>query len=202
MNTSQKVLKRSRTIERQVFEVFGNFYRHVNVSKLVAALNERLRHHAIRFRQQKTKGLGPYAALTGVCEYDNYSRKSEIVISICYEEPTLGLDFWNEDLPLEIVAVIVHELTHREQQKKRAGRAMVLRKLDGEYLALPDEVDAYANDIAYYLHRKGLTTCNYEKANLPILTLYRQTLNGQEPLKRLHKKVYSNLLYLECRNTK
>lgn len=191
MNIARKVLRRSKTLDRQVKEVFNSFYRRVNVTKLVAALNERLRHHAVRFCQRKVSDLGPCIALTGYCDTDD--RRSEIVVSICYSDPTIDLLDENPYLALEIVAVMVHELTHREQQKKRPGIAFSDFSHDAEYLALPDEIDAFANDFAYFMNARKLTLNKFQNVHIDA---YRTELAGTKALNRLYKKIYKNLDYL------
>jgi hypothetical protein len=193
---SQRVLKRSKTLERQVSRVLDVIPARTRIHKIVAALNGRLRHLAVRFRQQKEPSLGTSLALTGYCDYDFETRRSEIVVSLCYSDPLVDLVNDNKFLVNEIVAVLIHEMTHREQQKKRPGFAFSGFESDANYLTSLDEISAYANDLAYLLHSRGIPLEADISDHPAHLQIYREQLKGTPELRRLYGKIYKNLDYL------
>jgi hypothetical protein len=202
MNISERILKRSKTLDRQVSEVLAKAKERVYVARLVAALNERLRHHGVRVKQHRVSDLGPHVAVTGYCDYDYELRRSNIVVNICYSERRLDLTTSKRELSQEIVAVLVHELTHREQQKKRPSVAFLGSKQNIEYLSLPDEIDAFANDLAYLMHMRGITINDVmlpqtnKGHDLHHLRAYQTMVPRTPTINRLYKKLYRNLVYL------
>jgi hypothetical protein len=206
MKISSKVLKRSKTLESQVIDVFNNCNLRVNISKLVAALNERLLRHSVRFRQQKGDFTKLNIVVTGHHEFSSIRGGSELVITLNYPNTTVYLcDECNTRLPYDIVGVLVHELTHREQHKARSGDASFKNWLDNTSdSTICDEIEAYANEAAYILYSAGYTISRWCSRKLSPTTRFEvgdMDLSVKQR-RRYTKKLYSNLIYLESRKTK
>lgn len=197
MRTAEKVLRRSSAIEHRVLNVLSKVNR-INITKLVAALNERLRHHGVCFRQKRMAALLGTVMVDGYCEYDSVTHRTSIVINLCYSDSSVDLVFANNFLALEIVAAMLHELTHREQQKKRGSIGFRDYGTEAEYLALPDEIDAYACEFAYLMHRAK----RFAQEKPPSADIHRMLEYRDLPDKawfRLQRRLFKNMAYLESK---
>lgn len=140
-------------------------------------------------------------AVSGICDYDFETRRSHIEIYLSTNSSTKKVEI-TDNLIRDITCTVVHEVTHREQQKLKSSRAYLRSSSDElEYLMLPDEIDAYANDIAFDLYLQGLgleylREFHHDDSNNYSLSMYAAHLRETKELKRLYRKIYLNLIYL------
>lgn len=196
--TAQRVLKRRKSLERKVLDAFRGTFRHISVSKLVASLNAEFHRDGIRFRQKKEKTLGAQVCVSGLCEVCPFTGKQEIEITLHYRDTTIELDYYNPQLPIDITCAVIHELVHKAQvQARPKGLGFVKTFTDAEYFELPDEIDAYAAEIAYILHM-AQQPMNHKCYLLGYkhLTLAR----GSKEFRKFYKKLYQNLIWLQGKN--
>jgi hypothetical protein len=107
---------------------------------------------------------------------------------------------------IEMVEALVHEYQHQHQYRSRrhiSNRGYTSKHKDNkirekqEYLGRPDEIDAYATNIAarFYIMRQLNTNGPVE--SLDLLDYYK-TFGPQHPVvKRLLKKIVNNTHYLK-----
>lgn len=113
-----------------------------------------------------------------------------------------------DNITLEIVETLVHEYRHQHQYRSREfilNRDYVSKhsnidvKHDQEYLGMPDEIDAYAANIAarYYILKYKLNT-NEPPESLDLIQ-YRRTFGSNHPvMRKLLKKIAQNITYFKA----
>jgi hypothetical protein len=112
-----------------------------------------------------------------------------------------------DELALELIEALAHEYQHLYQYRirdyvlnrdyKSQAKDPKLKE-DQEYLGQPDEIDAYATNIAvkFYLGNHGLSR-TAKKFSLDLKNYYKAFGPDHPVVKRLIKKVTKKLQYLE-----
>jgi hypothetical protein len=112
-----------------------------------------------------------------------------------------------DELALELIEALAHEYQHLYQYRTRdyilnrdyKSRAKDPKlKEDQEYLGQPDEIDAYATNIAvkFYLGNHGMSQ-TAKKFSLDLKNYYKAFGPDHPVVKQLIKKVIKKLQYLE-----
>ena len=105
-------------------------------------------------------------------------------------------------LVIDLVEALIHEYQHRHQYRQRGYNSYrnkirnnnVQNLRQHQYLGHPDEIDAYATNIAFklFLHEKTLNTV-IEDLSLDLNT-YKKTFHVNHPVRnRLYKKIFKHL---------
>ena len=115
-----------------------------------------------------------------------------------------------DHMALELTEAITHEYQHQHQYRSRGfmlNRGYVSKVCNGdlqflqEYYGSPDEIDAYATNIAvrFYLLELLNTAKPYASFDL---SCYYETFGFNHPIiKRLLKKIHLNITYLRENNS-
>lgn len=176
--------------------------------RLATHLNQR---HPIRVRvQENTELLEPEDFTIGAeydCELDQQNKKHFIVNLIINHPkhvPMLITGDFADRFTLEMVEALVHEYQHQHQYRSRNfmlnrdyASAHKDRKIkeEQEYLGSPDEIDAYAANIAARFYLAELLNTNVESLDLK---QYYTVFGPFHPVvKRLLKKITVYTHYLK-----
>lgn len=202
---------------------------YVSISKWVAGLiNKRItphnfvrqlgkhlnKHHSIKvdFYRGDNSILSP-GDFTFGAEYDpnlDEERRKQfkltLIINQAKKSPWLITGKIADDLTLELVEALVHEYRHQHQYRSRCyimNRGYVSKHSnatnDQEYLGMPDEIDAYAANIAarFYILKYKLNTI--EPMESLDLEHYRRTFGSDHlVMRKLLKKIAKNITYLKA----
>lgn len=142
----------------------------------------------------------------------------ELVITHNFPKDHVWYPEQAKDILIQIFDTVVHELRHQRQYRKRKFKIGFERGSDHrEYLADPDEIDAYSISIAAelvrslgkaralrYLHNID-TLCRFKMGDhyvSPSLSMYRGEFpNPNDPvMQSLTKKVYVRLMKVDTDN--
>lgn len=176
--------------------------------RLETHLNQR---HPIRVRvQENTDILDPDDFTIGAeydCELDQLNKKHFIVNLIINHPKHIPMSItgdFADHFTLEMVEALVHEYQHQHQYRSRGymlnrgfASAHKDRKIkeEQEYLGSPDEIDAYAANIAARFYLAKLLNTKVESLDLKH---YYQVFGPFHPVvKRLLKKIVTNTHYLK-----
>jgi hypothetical protein len=127
------------------------------------------------------------------------------------DQPWLITESIVDELALELVEALAHEYQHLYQYR---ARDYILNrdykshakdpklKEDQEYLGQPDEIDAYATNIAvkFYLGNHGMSRCA-KKFSLDLKNYYKAFGPLHPVIKQLLKKIIKKLENLESQHT-
>jgi hypothetical protein len=178
--------------------------------KLVAHIN---RYHPIRIRVCQNDTLLDPGDFTIGAEYDpdlDEERKKQFIFNLIINQPKhmpmLITGEFADAFTLELTEALVHELQHQYQYRSRRhmlNRGYTSKHKDitiratQEYLGCPDEIDAYAANIAARLHiLEKLNTSNSVKSL--DLVEYQTAFGADHPVvKRLMKKIVKNVTKLK-----
>jgi hypothetical protein len=148
-------------------------------------------------------------------EYDpglDEIKKKQFIIDFILNHPktvpiTISADMADQ-LAMDLLETLIHEYEHQRQFRNRRYRyhRNVYRsdhrdpdkRADQEYLGDPDEIDAYAQNIAarHYLMKYKLNITSVAKINSPDLKQYYKAFGkDHEVTKLLLKKVRANVKY-------
>ena len=175
--------------------------------RLATHLNSR---HPLRVKVQENTDLLELGDFTIGAEYDcdlDYRNKKQFIIILIFNHPKhipieITGDFADR-FALELVEALVHEYQHQHQYRTRnfmlnkgytSAHKDCKIKEDQEYLGSPDEVDAYAVNIATRFYLAKLLNTTVESLDLKH---YYETFGPNHPVvKRLLKKIATNTQYL------
>ena len=191
--------------------------RKITPRNLVKSLGKHLnRYHPVRVKlYQGAVGALELGEFTIGAEYDpnlDEQKKKQFIIDFILNWPKSTPMLVTADLAdrmtIELLETLVHEYEHQRQFRTRRYRShrnnyysdsKDLRiKADQEYLGDPDEIDAYAANIAarYYILHHKLNTVN--KIDSSDLKQYYKAFGRQHEItKLLLKKVKANIKYLK-----
>jgi hypothetical protein len=177
--------------------------------RLTAHLN---RYHPIRIRVHFNDKLLDPGDFTIGAEYDpdlDENKKKQFIFSLIVNHPKhmpmpISGDFADR-FTVEMVEALVHEYQHQHQYRSR--RHMLNRgytskhkdikiRADQEYLGSPDEVDAYAANIAARFFIMEKLNTNEAVKSLDLLGYYQAFGPNHPVIKRLMKKIVKNLINL------
>ena len=186
---------------------------------LVKTLGKHLnKYHPVRVKLFiGAKGELDPGEFTIGAEYDpglDEVKKKQFIIDFIMNHPkTLPLLFTEElagQITIDLVETLIHEYEHQRQYRNRRYRTHrnnyvsdikdPKKKADQEYLGDPDEIDAYAQNIAarHYLMKYKLNINSESKINSPDLKQYYKAFGkDHEITKLLLKKVKSNIKYFK-----
>jgi len=197
----------------------------IKPQKLASRLESHLtRHHPVRVKLHASNDLLDPGDFTIGAEYDSEldeRGKKQFIINLIVNHPKhmpmeITGDFADR-FALEMLETLVHEYQHQHQYRSRdfiLNRDYTSKHKDSkikeaqEYLGQPDEIDAYAANIAarcYIIEKLDST----DLINSLDLLEYYKTFGPFHPvIKRLMKKIIKNLQYLrenehgkKCRRT-
>ncbi len=176
--------------------------------KLATHLNQR---HPIRVRiQENTDLLDPEDFTIGAeydCELDQQGKKYFIVNLIINHPKHVPMEItgkFADQFSLEMVEALVHEYQHQHQYRARnfmSNRGFTSAhkdskiKEDQEYLGQPDEIDAYAANIAARFYLAKLL--NTSVVSLDLKQYYTVFGPFHPVVKRLLKKIVVNTNFLK-----
>jgi hypothetical protein len=154
----------------------------------------------VRIEFQRTGGLKDCFAIHGL--YDN-TKKRAIIITICCssfkKQFTLSPSIYNY-LICEVADTLCHESIHRYQDLARYYDGNASNNHDADYYADPDEMFAYAVNIAHNLYRKhgNQALSNLNNIGLIInddsyLADYYFFMYNTTKFNKLLKMIYQNL---------
>jgi hypothetical protein len=178
------------------------------VRRLETHLNQR---HPIRVKvQENTELLDPEDFTIGAeydCELDQQNKKHFIINLIINHPKHVPMEItgdFADRFTLEMVEALVHEYQHQHQYRARnyilnKGYTSAHRdskiKEDQEYLGQPDEIDAYAANIAARFYLAKLLNTSVESLDLK---QYYTVFGPFHPVvKRLLKKIFINTNFLK-----
>ena len=193
--------------------------RRITPRNLVKTLGKHLnKHHPVRVKLYSgAKGeLDPGEFSIGA-EYDpslDEIKKKQFIIDFILNYPkTMPMLFTEElaeKITIDLVETLIHEYEHQRQYRSRRYRMHrnIFRshhrdpkvRADQEYLGDPDEIDAYAQNIAarHYLLKYKLNITSTSKINSPDLKQYYKAFGkDHEITKLLLKKVKENIKYFK-----
>jgi len=148
-------------------------------------------------------------------EYDpglDEIKKKQFIIDFILNHPktvpiTISADMADQ-LAMDLLETLIHEYEHQRQFRSRRYRYHrntyksdhrdLDKRADQEYLGDPDEIDAYAQNIAarHYLMKYKLNITSVAKINSPDLKQYYKAFGkDHEVTKLLLKKVRANVKY-------
>ena len=150
-------------------------------------------------------------------EYDpglDEQKKKQFIIDVILNHPkTMPMTVTAEmadKMAIDLVETLIHEYEHQRQFRHRRYRYHrntyksdhkdVKKRMDQEYLGDPDEIDAYAQNIAarQYLMQYKLNITSSSKINSPDLKQYYKAFGrDHEVTKLLLKKVRANVKYFK-----
>ena len=182
--------------------------------RLSTHLNTR---HPVRVKLHYTDTQLDFDDFTVGAEYDpelDESGKKQFIINLIFnhpeDQPLLITQDFASTLAIDLVEALVHEYQHQHQYRSRrylANRGYTSQhkdvkiKEDQEYLGQPDEIDAYAVNIAvrFYILKDKLNSSK------PVVSLdlkqYYMIFGPNHPvIKRLLKKIIINTYYLKDSN--
>lgn len=181
------------------------------VKKLTRSLSRHLnKRHPVIVRLQYSKELDQNDFTIGAFyepNYDEVGRKPLIIVFIVNCNKTVEI-VNVERLSIELLEALIHEYQHLHQYR---SRGFILNKsyssshsnpnirADQEYLGSPDEIDAYAANIAarHFVLRDDLA-----RKQSHDLGNYYYAFGPHHPvIKKLLKKVVKNLYILQNQNT-
>jgi hypothetical protein len=196
--------------------VAGLINKSITPHNFVRQLGKHLnKHHSIKvdYYRGDDSILSPGDFTIGA-EYDpslDEERRKQFKLTLIINQPKkspwLITGKIADDITLELVEALVHEYRHQHQYRSRRfmmNRGYVNKHSnnttnDQEYLGMPDEIDAYAANIAarFYILKYKLNTIE------PIVSLdldhYRRTFgNNHLVMRKLLKKIAQNISYLKA----
>ena len=193
--------------------------RKITPRNLVKTLGKHLnRHHPVRVKLYPgAKGALDPGEFTIGAEYDpglDEIKKKQFIIDFIFNHPKttpiLFTDDMADKITIDLVETLVHEYEHQRQYRNRRYRMHRNNytshhkdpkvKADQEYLGDPDEIDAYAQNIAarHYLLKYKLNITSASKINSPDLKQYYKAFGkDHEITKLLLKKVKENIKYFK-----
>lgn len=193
--------------------IVGLIGKHITPKTLACRLSKQLnQRHAVRVKLHYNDTMLDPDDFTVGAEYDpelDCQGKKHFIINLIINHPKL-VPFEitpkiADDFVLEMTEALVHEYQHQYQYRRRRhilNRSYTSHdkdstiKQDQEYLGHPDEIDAYAANIAarFYILKK-LNTSNVVSLDL---IQYYKTFSLQDPVvKRLLKKITTNTQQLK-----
>lgn len=190
--------------------------RRITPRTLVKILGKHLNKHQHPVRVKLYTGakgsLGPSEWTIGA-EYDpnlDELHKKQFIIDFIFNHPkTVTFEVTAEmadQLAMDLLETLVHEYEHQRQFRSRRYRSHrnnyksehrdPQKKLDQEYLGDPDEIDAYAQNIAarHYILKYKLNT-NTRLDSPDLKQYYKAFGKDHEITKLLLKKVKANIKY-------
>jgi len=171
------------------------------------------RRHPVRVKLHVNETMLDPDDFTIGAEYDpdlDEQKKKHFIINLIVNHPkhtpmTVTGDFADR-FTIEIVEALVHEYQHQHQYRSRRhilNRGYTSKHKDSkirenqEYLGQPDEIDAYAANIAARFYIMQQLNTNEPVESLDLLD-YHKTFGPQHPVvKRLLKKIVNNTNYLK-----
>ena len=187
---------------------------------LVKRLSKHLNKHQHPVRVKLYTGakgaLDPDEFTIGA-EYDpglDEAHKKQFIIDFILNHPkTTPIEItadMADKMAIDLVETLIHEYEHQRQFRSRRYRYHrntyksdhrdPTKKADQEYLGDPDEIDAYAQNIAarQYLMRYKLNITSASKINSPDLKQYYKAFGkDHEVTKLLLRKVKANVRYFK-----
>jgi len=178
--------------------------------KLATHIN---RYYPIRIRIYQNDTLLDPGDFTIGAEYDpdlDEERKKQFIFNIIINHhkhvPMLITGAFADAFTLEMVEALVHELQHQHQYRSR--RHMLNRgytskhkditiKATQEYLGCPDEIDAYAANIAARFHILEKLNTSDSVKSLDLLEYYKAFGPNHPVIKCLMKKIVKNVTKLK-----
>ena len=194
--------------------------RKITPRSLVKILGKHLNKHQHPVRVKLYAGakgaLEPNEWTIGA-EYDpglDEAHKKQFIIDFILNHPkTVPIEItadMADQLAMDLVETLIHEYEHQRQFRSRRYRYHrntyksdhrdPTKKADQEYLGDPDEIDAYAQNIAarHYLMKYKLNITSASKINSPDLKQYYKAFGkDHEVTKLLLKKVKANIKYFK-----
>lgn len=197
--------------------VIGLINKKITPHNFVRQLGKHLnKHHAIKvdFYRVGDTVLSP-GDFTFGAEYDpnldeekRKQFKLTFIINHPKKTPWLVTGEIADTITLDLVEALVHEYRHQHQYRSRryitnkiyiSKHTNEITKRDQEYLGAPDEIDAYAVNIAvrFYILKYKLNTV--EPINSLDLDHYRNTFGIDHVIvRKLLKKIAKNITYLRA----
>ena len=175
------------------------------------------RYHPIRIRVcQNETSLDPGDFTIGA-EYDpdlDENGKKQFIFNLIINHPKhmpmLITGAFADAFTLELTEALVHELQHQHQYRSRRhmlNRGYTSRHKDitikatQEYLGCPDEIDAYAANIAARFHIMEKLNTNDSGKSLDLLEYYKAFGPYHPVIKCLMKKIVKNVIKLKENET-
>jgi hypothetical protein len=171
------------------------------------------RYHPIRIRVYHNETSLEPGDFTIGAEYDpdlDEERKKQFIFNIIINHPKhmpmLITEEFADAFTLELVEALVHELQHQYQYRSRKhmlnrGYTSVHKditiKAAQEYLGCPDEIDAYAANIAARFHILEKLNTTEPAQSLDLLEYYKIFGPFHPVIKRLMKKIAKNVIELK-----
>jgi hypothetical protein len=184
------------------------------VKRLSKHLNKH--QHPVRVKLYNgAKGALDPGEFTIGAEYDpglDEIKKKQFIIDFILNHPkttpiTISAEMADQ-LAMDLLETLIHEYEHQRQFRSRRYRYHRNtyksdhrdpdKRADQEYLGDPDEIDAYAQNIAarHYLMKYKLNITSVSKINSPDLKQYYKAFGkDHEVTKLLLKKVKANVKY-------
>jgi hypothetical protein len=195
--------------------IFNCAGKHITPRNLARRLSKQLnRSHPVCVKLVYNDLLLDPGDFTIGAEYDSGSdeiNKKQFIINLIINHPKhtpwLITDDIANRIAIEIVEVLVHEYQHQHQYRSRGyilNRGYTSKhkdskiKEDQEYLGQPDEIDAYAANIAARFFILDHTLNTKEINESLDLKLYYLAFGVDHPvIKKLLKKITCNISYLK-----
>jgi len=193
--------------------------RKITPRNLVKTLGKHLnRHHPVRVKLYPgAKGALDPGEFTIGAEYDpglDEIKKKQFIIDFIFNHPKTTPILFTEQMAdkitIDLVETLIHEYEHQRQYRNRRYRMHRNNytsnhkdpkvKADQEYLGDPDEIDAYAQNIAarHYIMKYKLNITSARQLNSPDLKQYYKAFGkDHEVTKLLLKKVKENIRYFK-----
>jgi hypothetical protein len=177
--------------------------------RLAAHLN---RYHPIRIKVHFNDILLDPGDFTIGAEYDpdlDENKKKQFIIRLIVNHPKhmpmLITGDFADRFTIEIVEALVHEYQHQHQYRSRkhmlnrgytSKHKDIKIRADQEYLGSPDEIDAYAANIAARFYIIEQLNTNEPVESLDLLGYHTAFGQHHPVVKRLMKKIVKNLINL------
>lgn len=203
--TNPTVNKTIKIIESNLSELYRILSKKnwkVDSKMLVKILNGLFKRYKIGFHIEKESSSGAYrkyvagarAYRNGTIEigiYDNRKVSKFFLRFVQVSKFEIFNDVAKNAFLRELFDVISHELVHDEQLKKSDGKGWYPTDELGikEYLSDPTEIEAYAQQVAMEIHRKGKSSIMQQYFDWFDLT--------DKPMKRFLKKLSFYMIKLK-----